>query len=187
MKKPRIAILISGTGSNMEKLVEACIDNELQAEVTFVGSDRISAKGIATAQSYGIDTKLFSYKDFGKELAEEKITEAISETSTDWIVLAGFMRILSPTFVRKFKGKIINIHPALLPSFPGAHAIQDAWDAGVTTTGVTVDEEVDHGPILAQEKVERCPSDTIETLEARIHKTEHRIYKTALKSFFEKN
>ena len=97
------------------------------------------------------------------------------------------MRILSPEFVREFSGKIINIHPALLPAFPGAHAILDAWEAGVSVTGVTVhivDEEVDHGPILAQEEVHRLPEDTMETLEERIHRTEHRIYKTALKKFF---
>ena len=188
MSKPRIAILISGTGTNMVALVNACKAGELQADITFVGSDRASAKGLITAQEMGMETKLFNYKLEGKENAEARLADEIEATNSEWIVLAGYMRILTPDFVRRFQGKIINIHPALLPSFPGAHAIQDAWDAGVETTGVTihiVDEEVDHGPILAQEEVHSLPEDTIETLEERIHKTEHKLYKAALKKFFE--
>ena len=188
MSKPRIAILISGTGTNMVALVNACKAGGLQADITFVGSDRASAKGLITAQEMGMETKLFNYKLEGKENAEARLADEIEATNSEWIVLAGYMRILTPDFVRRFQGRIINIHPALLPSFPGAHAIQDAWDAGVETTGVTihiVDEEVDHGPILAQEEVHRLPEDTIETLEERIHKTEHKLYKAALKKFFE--
>ena len=135
-------------------------------------------------------TRVFSYKELGKADAEEAIALAVEEAGADWIVLAGFMRILSPDFVRRFAGRIINIHPALLPLFPGAHGIQDAWDAGVPETGVTihiVDEEVDHGPILAQESVKREPEDTIETLEAKIHAVEHKLYKKTLKEFFAKN
>ena len=190
MRTPRIAILISGTGTNMEAIMKAIIAGELSAEVTFVGSDRLSAKGLTTAAALGASTRVFFYKRDGRENAEAALADAIIETETDWIVLAGFMRVLSPTFVKKFSGKIINIHPALLPAFPGAHGIQDAWDAGVDTTGVTVhivDEEVDHGSILAQEAVKRLPDDTIETLEARIHKTEHKIYKAALVKFFKEN
>lgn len=190
MSRPRIAILISGTGTNMVALVNACKAGELQADITFIGSDRASAKGLVTAREMGMETKLFNYKLEGKENAEARLADEIEATNSEWIVLAGYMRILTPDFVRRFQGRIINIHPALLPSFPGAHAIQDAWDAGVETTGVTihiVDEEVDHGPILAQEEVHRLSDDTIETLEARIHQTEHRLYKAALKSFFEKN
>lgn len=190
MRQPRIAILISGTGTNMEAIIKAIISGELSAEVTFVGSDRLSAKGLTTAAALGAQTKVFYYKRDGRENAETALADAIIETKTDWIVLAGFMRVLSPAFVKQFAGRIINIHPALLPSFPGAHGIRDAWDAGVDTTGVTVhivDEEVDHGPILAQEAVKRLPGDTIETLEARIHETEHKIYKSALKKFFNEN
>ena len=156
-QSPRIAILISGTGTNMHAILNAIKDGEL-----------------------------FSYKELGKADAEEAIALAIEEAGADWIVLAGFMRILSPDFVRRFAGRIINIHPALLPLFPGAHGIQDAWDAGVPETGVTihiVDEEVDHGPILAQESVKREPEDTIETLEAKIHAVEHKLYKKTLKDF----
>lgn len=190
MRLPKIAILISGTGTNMEAIVDACATGELQAEVTFVGSDRANAKGLKTAASYGINTTVFCYKDMGRNAAEKAIAEAIDETCSEWIVLAGFMRVLSPAFVKRFTGKIINIHPSLLPAFPGAHGIQEAWDAGVDVSGVTVhivDEGVDSGPILAQEEVARLPEDTIDTFEASIHKTEHRIYKTTLKKVFEDN
>ena len=186
MSLSRIAILVSGTGTNMEVLLKACASGELPANVVFVGSDKESAKGLATAKSLGAETIYFNYKE-GRRTAEKIIADAVKSRGVEWIVLAGFMRILSPEFVREFSGKIINIHPALLPAFPGAHGILDAWEAGVPVTGVTVhlvDEEVDHGPILAQEEVHRLPEDTMETLEERIHRTEHRIYKTALKKFF---
>ena len=188
MYLPRIAILISGTGTNMEALVKACISGELPAQVSFVGSDRLGAKGLDTARALGMSTRVFFYKKDGRASAEDAIADAVNETNTDWIILAGFMRILSPDFVRRFPGRIINIHPALLPEFPGAHAIKDAWDAGAAATGVTihiVDEQVDHGPILAQEKVDIAENDTMETLENRIHETEHKIYKATLKKFFE--
>ena len=187
MYLPRIAILISGKGSNMEAILKSCLTGELPAEVSFVGSDNINAKGLDTAATLGAQTRVFFYKRDGRKAAEEMIANAIEETETDWIVLAGFMKILSPEFVKRFHNRIINIHPSLLPSFPGAHGILDAWNAKADHTGVTVhivDEEVDHGPILAQEEVHRLPEDTMETLEERIHRTEHRIYKTALKKFF---
>ena len=190
MYLPRIAILISGTGTNMEALLKAAITGELKAQVSFVGSDRIEAKGLQTATALNAATRVFFYKKKGRAACESEIAAAIEETHTDWIVLAGFMRILSPEFVRRFKGRIINIHPALLPSFPGAHGILDAWNAGVPETGVTVhivDEEVDHGPILAQQAVRREPGDTMESLEAKIHAVEHQIYKSALQKFLEEH
>ncbi len=174
----------------MEAILKASITGELPAQVSFVGSDRLEAKGLSTAAALGAPTRVFFYRRDGKTAAEEAIAKAVDETASDWIVLAGFMRILSPEFVRRFKGRIINIHPALLPAFPGAHGILDAWNAGVPETGVTVhivDEEVDHGPILAQERVRRTPEDTLESLEAKIHAAEHQLYKRALKEFLEKN
>lgn len=190
MTLPKMAILISGTGTNMEAILKACNSGELQAEVTFVGSDRANAKGLDTAASYGIETRVFNYKNLGRETAEEAISKAIEETKSQWIVLAGFMRVLLPSFVKRYEGKIINIHPSLLPSFPGAHGIEDAWNAGVDVSGVTVhivDEKVDNGPILAQQEVKRLPGDTMDTFEARIHEVEHKIYKATLKEFFEDN
>ena len=190
MYLPRIAILISGTGSNMEVILKACIAGELPAEVSFVGSDNINAKGLSTAAALGAPTRVFFYKRDGRRSAEEAIARAVDETATDWIILAGFMKILSPEFVKKFPERIINIHPALLPAFPGAHGILDAWEAKAGHTGVTVhivDEEVDHGRILAQERVDILPHDTIETLEEKIHRVEHRLYKETLKKHFEEN
>ncbi|MDD4160086.1 MAG: phosphoribosylglycinamide formyltransferase [Synergistaceae bacterium] len=189
MYLPRIAILISGKGSNMEVILKACLESELPADISFVGSDNINAKGLETAAALGAPTRVFFYKRDGRKAAEEAIASAIEETKTDWIILAGFMKILSPDFVRRFPEKIINIHPAMLPLFPGAHGIRDAWEARADHTGVTVhivDEEVDHGRILAQEEIEILPDDTLETLEERIHRVEHRIYKeTLIKHFLE--
>ena len=187
MRLPRIAILISGTGSNMEALLKASISRELPAEVSFVGSDNPDAKGLKTAEALGAKTLVFDYKKLGRRDAEKSIANAVEETGSDWIVLAGFMKILSSDFVVRFPDRIVNIHPSLLPAFPGAHGIRDAWEAGAAYTGVTVhivDEKVDHGKILAQERVDILPNDTAESLEERIHKVEHRIYKDTLKKLF---
>lgn len=184
--KPRIVILISGSGTNMTALAEAAASGELDAEIAFVGSDNANAAGLEKARDLGLEARLFSYKE-GKTAAEEEIAKAAEEARAGWIILAGYMRILSPAFVNRFAGRIINIHPSLLPSFPGAHAIDDAWEYGVKVTGVTVhivDELVDHGVILAQEAVEISDDDTRETLEAKIHKTEHTLYKSALNKLF---
>ncbi len=174
----------------MEIILKACLTGELPAKVSFVGSDNINAKGLATSAALGAQTRLFFYKRYGRRAAEEAIAKSVEETETDWIILAGFMKILSPEFVRKFPEKIINIHPSMLPLFPGAHGIRDAWEAKVDHTGVTVhivDEEVDHGRILAQERVDILPEDTLESLEERIHGVEHRIYKETLKKHFLEN
>lgn len=182
--------MISGKGSNMEAILKACLTDELPAEVSFVGSDNINAKGLATAAALGAETRVFFYKRDGRQAAEEMIAKAVKETCTDWIILAGFMKILSPEFVKKFHDRIINIHPSLLPSFPGAHGILDAWKAKADHTGVTVhivDEEVDHGHILAQEKIDILPNELLENLEERIHRVEHKIYKEALKKHFLEN
>lgn len=184
--KTRIAILISGSGTNMTALADAISAGELEAKIAFVGSDRAEAAGLGKALDRGFQTKVFSYKN-GKAAAEEEIAQAAENTGTDWIILAGYMRILSPEFVKRFAGRIINIHPSLLPAFPGAHAIDDAWEYGVRVTGVTihvVDELVDHGKILEQQAVEVTDEDTRETLEAKIHKTEYALYKAVLKKLF---
>lgn len=184
--KPRIAILISGSGTNMTALAEAVRSGELEAEIAFVGSDKAEAAGLTKALEMDLRTKIFSYKN-GKAAAEEEIAKATENAGVNWIILAGYMRILSPEFVKRFAGKIINIHPSLLPAFPGAHAIDDAWEYGVTVTGVTihvVDELVDHGKILAQQAVEVTEEDTREALEAKIHKAEYALYKATLKKLF---
>lgn len=185
--KPRIVILISGSGTNMTALAEAAAAGELDAEIAFVGSDNENAAGLEKARGLGLRASFFSYKE-GKAAAEEEIAKAAEAARADWIILAGYMRILSPAFINRFAGRIINIHPSLLPAFPGARAIDDAWEYGVKVTGVTVhivDELVDHGLILAQKAVEICDDDTRETLEAKIHKTEYALYKSTLNKLFE--
>lgn len=187
--KPRLAILISGRGSNMKALAEACNDGRLMADIDIVLSDRDGIEGLKTAGTFGIVSQVLSYKKLGKELAEEKLIKVIKERDIDWIVLAGFMRILSPHFVNTFSDRIINIHPSLLPAFPGQNAIQKAYNYGVKLAGVTVhlvDSEVDHGPILAQSAIEIAPGTTLEELEEQIHRLEHELYWRTLNELFKK-
>jgi formyltetrahydrofolate-dependent phosphoribosylglycinamide formyltransferase len=187
-EKTRIAILISGAGSNMEAIVAACARGELDAAPVIVISDNPDAPGIKKARLRGIMTLASPYaRGAGREDSEAPIIEAIKREDAEWIVLAGYMKVLTPSFVRTFPGRIVNIHPALLPAFPGAHAIADALEAGADFTGVTihiVDEMVDHGPILAQEEVAIVPGDTEETLASRIHAVEHRLYPRTLQQLF---
>jgi formyltetrahydrofolate-dependent phosphoribosylglycinamide formyltransferase len=185
---PRIAVMISGAGSNMEAIASACAGGSLKAEIAIVISDNHDAPGIKKAMSRGIGTFSSPYAPgVPREMNEAPIIEAIRRESVDWIVLAGYMKILTPGFVRTFPGRIVNIHPALLPAFPGAHAISDALSAGADITGVTihiVDELVDHGAIIAQEEVPILPGDTEETLAFRIHALEHRLYPKTLQELF---
>ncbi|MDR3254676.1 MAG: phosphoribosylglycinamide formyltransferase [Synergistaceae bacterium] len=182
MKK--IAILISGNGTNMTALLNASKRGELDADVAIVISDKPGAPGLVNARRMGCETLVAPYASgLSREENERAIVEAIVERDVDWIVLAGFMRILSSSFVSKFRGRIVNVHPSMLPAFPGARAIKDAFEAGADYAGVTihiVDEFVDHGPIIAQEEVAILPGDTEETLESRVHAVEHRLYPKAL-------
>ncbi len=185
----RIAILISGTGSNMDAILDRIDSGHLDSQVAFVASDRPDALGIAKAARRGIMTEILPYGE-GRAQGEARLVELCLQRKPDWLVLAGFMRIMSPSFVSSHQGRIINIHPALLPSFPGAHGIDDAWKAGVKVTGVTVhlvDELVDHGRILAQIPVRIKESDDLAKLEKRIHRAEHRIYWRTLKKLFDGN
>lgn len=185
---PRIAILISGTGSNMEAIIRATQAGSLNAEIAVVVSDNPDAPGLAKAARAGIETASAMYlQGVPREKNEQLIVEILRQKNVDWIVLAGFMKILSADFVGRFRGRIVNIHPALLPAFPGAHAIRDALAARADMSGVTihiVDEFVDHGPILAQEEVPIRPGDTEETLAARVHAVEHRLYPKTLQELF---
>ena len=191
MSKPdklRAAILISGTGSNMEAIIRSCASGQLDADIVIVISDNPDAPGIKKARAAGIETFISRYgRGVPREESESETADVIMKRGVDWVVLAGFMRILSSGFVRMFKGRIVNIHPSLLQSFPGAHAIRDALEAGADFTGVTVhivDELVDHGPIIAQEEVPILPNDTEESLAERIHEVEHRIYPRTLQQLF---
>jgi len=188
--KKKLAILVSGTGSNMEEIAKNCIRGFINAEVTFVASDKSDAAGLEKARSLGISTMVLPYLKEGQESAEKVLIDKIIKEQVDWLVLAGFMRILSPGLVQKLSGKIVNIHPSLLPALPGTKAIERAWNAGVKITGVTVhlvDEKVDHGPILAQEPVRVSGSETLESLERKIHDVEHRIYSRVLRDLVNRN
>jgi phosphoribosylglycinamide formyltransferase-1 len=181
------AVLISGRGSNMAALGEAVRDGRLRARLAFVASDTPDAPGLQKAGAAGFETAVLPYSERGRCGAEERLNGLCSSRKAEWIVLAGFMRILSPEFVRLFQGRIVNIHPSLLPSFPGRDGIGDAWRYGVKITGVTVhlvDEGVDSGLILAQQATEIRPEDTLETLEQRIHEIEHAIYWKTLSDLF---
>jgi formyltetrahydrofolate-dependent phosphoribosylglycinamide formyltransferase len=183
----RIAILISGQGTNMEAIFDRIASGDLDATVAFVASDNDAAAGLRKAAARSVPVSTLPYEPEGKMEAERALASLCRERDVDWIVLAGFMRILSAKFISGFENRIVNIHPALLPAFPGAHAVRDAWDRGVRLTGVTVhlvDTGVDTGPILSQRAVSILDEDTIETLEERIHATEHIQYWETLRDLF---
>lgn len=181
------AVLISGRGTNMKAIGRAVLDGRLKACLAFVASDNLRAPGIKTAAKMGFSTETLPYDRGGKTIGETRLADLCVSKGVEWIVLAGFMQILSPGFVRAHEGRIVNIHPALLPSFPGKDGIGDAWRGGVKITGITihlVDEKVDSGPILAQRAIEIRPGDTIESLEKRIHRAEHDLYWKTLAGLF---
>jgi phosphoribosylglycinamide formyltransferase-1 len=184
---PKIAILLSGRGTNMVALARSVALGDLDADIRFVGSDRPDAEGLARAEALSLPTLVLPYREKGKDEAEELLLGYLDKNGVEWVVLAGFMRILSPRVVSRFRDRIANIHPALLPAFPGTGAIESAWNYGVKVTGVTVhlvDEEMDHGPILAQRCVPIDEGQTLEELEERIHEVEHDIYWRTLKDLF---
>lgn len=177
----RIGILVSGRGTNMEAIVDAVRDGRIRGEVALVISNRQEAEALRKARLAGIPAVFISSKEPDYE---QKMAEALEAAGVDLICLAGFMRVLSPWFVRRFAGRILNIHPALLPAFPGLNAQEQALRKGVKITGATVhfvDEQVDHGPILLQVAVPVLEGDTTETLAARILREEHRIYPEAIR------
>lgn len=181
-------ILLSGRGSNMQALADAARDGRLGARIEFVASDAADAPGLEKARKRGIETVVLPYASEGKANAERRLSELCSARGVGWIVLAGFMRILSPEFVLAHAGRIVNIHPSLLPSFPGRDGIGDAWKRGVAVTGVTVhlvDSGIDSGRILAQRAVEILPEDNLESLEEKIHTTEHALYWKTLSDLFQ--
>ena len=180
----RIAFLVSGSGTNADNLIRRIKAGEIRAEATIVISNKPGVKALDRAKELGVPAVVISHRDFAtRELFDEALAECIDSNRIDYIVLAGFMRVLTESFVKKYYGRLINIHPALLPAFPGAHAIKEAWDAKVKETGVTVhfvDSGVDTGPVILQKKVCVLPADTLETLEARIHSLEYELYPKAL-------
>lgn len=184
-----IAVFASGRGTNFAALIRAVKKGKLQANISLLVCDNSKAAAISRARRAGIKVALVKREDFStRNDFEQKIIQHLKENDIGLIVLAGFMRVLGPDLVSCYKDRILNIHPALLPAFKGAHAIKDALDYGVKVTGVSVhfvDEKMDHGPIILQAAVQIKKADTLESLEAKIHKVEHTIYPQAIKLFIE--
>jgi phosphoribosylglycinamide formyltransferase 1 len=182
--KKRIGILISGRGSNMLALADAIDAGRIpNAEIALVISNVPGAAGLAKAAERGISTIALDHRGKTREEHDRAMTEQLRAAQVDVICLAGYMRLLSPWFTNEYKQRILNIHPSLLPAFPGLHSAQQALDYGVKFTGCTVhlvDEHLDHGPILKQAVVPVLPDDTEESLSARILVEEHRIYAEAV-------
>ena len=183
-----IAVFASGRGTNFGAIIRAVKKGKIQANLSLLVCDNPKAGAIGRAKRAGIKIALVKREDFAnKEDFENKIIAHLEENKIDLIILAGFMRLLAPEFVRRYVGRILNIHPALLPSFKGREAIKDALDYGVKVIGVTVhfvDEKMDHGPIILQKAVQ-IQEDTLDSLEKKIHKIEHHLYPEAIRLYVE--
>jgi phosphoribosylglycinamide formyltransferase 1 len=181
-------VLVSGSGSNMDALVHACDAGEIPGEVVGIIADRRCA-ALEKASARGIEASLVEPGGYpSRDAWSEALRDRVAGLEPDLVVSAGFMRILSPVFVAAFSGKLINLHPSLLPAFRGAHAVRDALTAGVEESGTTVhfiDNEVDHGPIILQERVPVEPGDDEESLHERIKAVEHRLLPRACKLILE--
>ena len=184
-----IVILISGRGSNMEAVVHAARDEQWPACIAAVISNKADAKGLEFAQGHGIPTAVVANAEFASRADFDAALRATIDTfAPDLVVLAGFMRILTPAFVEHYDGRILNIHPSLLPLFPGLHTHQQALDAGERVHGATVHfvtAELDHGPVVAQASIDVLPGDTAHTLAARVLVQEHQLYPRAIRLFVE--
>lgn len=183
----RVVILISGRGSNMEALLRAREAGELPVEIAAVISNKAEAGGLATAQAHGIATAVVAHKAYAtREAFDAALRAKIDEFAPDLVVLAGFLRVLTGAFVEHYAGRMLNIHPSLLPAFPGLHTHERAIEAGCKLHGATVHfvtPELDHGPIVIQAAVPVLPGDTADELAARVLKQEHVIYPRAVRWF----
>lgn len=181
----KIGILISGRGSNMVAIVDAVRSGEIpSSEVVVVVSDKADAGGLAKARERGVETVVVERNGRKRNEHDAEIIAELQKRGVELVCLAGYMRLISTSFVQAFPNRIINIHPSLLPAFPGLDAQKQAFDAGVAVTGCTVhyvDELLDHGEVILQREVERRTDDTVESLSARILEQEHSLYVEALK------
>jgi phosphoribosylglycinamide formyltransferase 1 len=184
MSPLRLAVMASGSGTNFEAIAQAISEKLLNATVQLVVYNNPGAKVAARAERWGIPAVLLNHREFAsRDTLDEAIVHLLRQADVDWVVMAGWMRIVTPVLIDAFPDRVINIHPSLLPSFKGAHAIEQAFEAGVKITGCTVHLvrlEVDSGPILMQAAVPVLPEDTIDTLRARIQVQEHLIYPAAI-------
>ena len=191
MALTKLGILISGTGSNMRSIVTACESGGVPAEVAIVVSNRGDAPGLRWAADHGLETAILEQDDYPSRGDHDRaIIERLNGSGVNWVCLAGYMRMLSSVFVEAFPNRILNIHPALLPSFPGLHGQRQAWEYGVKVSGCTVhlvDLELDHGPIVVQRAVPVLAGDDDERLAERILVEEHRAYPEALRALLTTN
>jgi len=179
-----LGVLLSGSGTNLQALIDAIDDGTLDARIAVVVSNVANAGGLERARRHGLATVVLRHGDASsREAYDARVVDALREHGVSLVVLAGFMRLVTTVLLRAYPARVLNIHPALLPAFPGLHAERQALAHGARITGVTVhfvDEETDHGPILAQAAVPVLPDDTEETLHARIQRQEHRLYPFAI-------
>lgn len=182
-----IGVLVSGRGTNLQAIIEAIEEGKIEGKIKIVISDNLDAYALKRAEQHNIETQYINHKEFkNREDYDKKIVETLENKEVELVVLAGYMRILSSYFIKAYKNKIINIHPALLPSFPGLRAQKQAVEYGVKISGCTVhfvDEGMDSGPIILQSAVEVSEDDTEESLAERILKEEHQIYSQAIQLF----
>lgn len=190
LNTPKIGVLVSGRGSNLQAIIDAIKNKELNAEIAVVLSDNPKAFALERASKAGIETAVIELKKFkAKDDYESEIVKTLKAKKAELVCLAGYMRIVGPAILKEFKAKIINIHPSLLPAFPGLHAQKQALEHGVKVSGCTVhfvDEGTDTGPIIIQSAVPVLEHDTEETLSERILEQEHKIYVEAIKLFSER-
>lgn len=180
----KIGVLLSGSGTNLQAIIDAAAEG-LPVEIAHVVSSRPDAFGIERAHRAGIPVTVLNRDVYADPVeADKRIAETLRYAHAEYVVMAGYMRKVTPVLLDAFPDRVLNLHPALLPSFKGAHAIQDAFDAGVKVTGITVhfaNEDYDKGPIVAQRAVEVREDDTLDDLEARIHEVEHVLYPEVLR------
>jgi phosphoribosylglycinamide formyltransferase 1 len=188
MAGKRVGVLISGRGSNLQALLDAAAADRLGGEVALVISNVASAQGLERARRARVEAVALDHRGTSREAYDRKVLGRLMQVGVELVCLAGYMRLLSPDFVRAFPNRVLNVHPSLLPAFPGLNAQQQAWEHGVKVSGATVhlvDEGLDTGAILLQEAVPVHEDDTPQTLSARILAAEHRIYPRAVRLMLE--
>jgi phosphoribosylglycinamide formyltransferase 1 len=189
MSRLALGVLVSGSGTNLGAILGAIADKRLDAELKLVISNKPDVVALERATAAGVPTCVISHKSFGtREEFDGALADQLERADVDYVVLAGFMRVLTPTFLERFPGRVVNIHPALLPAFPGVDAQRQAYEYGVKVTGCTVhfvDHGTDTGPIIAQRVVPRLDDDSIEDLRARILEQEHLLLVESLQALAE--
>ncbi|QLL70770.1 phosphoribosylglycinamide formyltransferase [Lactobacillus sp. 3B(2020)] len=181
----RVAVLASGNGTNFQVIAEHYQNHDLPGELALLFCNHPTAPVMQRAEKFNVPAEAFTVKDCGsKEAYEARLLKLLQAYQIDFIALAGYLRVVGSTILAAFPNRIVNLHPALLPKYPGLHSIERAFDAGEKETGVTVhyiDAGLDSGPIIAQRAVPILPTDTVESLETRVHEVEHQLYPTVLK------